>query len=145
MKISAGILIYRFKPDLQVFLGHPGGPFFKNKDNGAWSIPKGHVEDNEDIVEAAIREFKEETGIPVEGKNVIYLDNVKAGHKRIYIWAFEKDYDGKIKSNMVNDSKFGTFPELDKAQYFDIEIAKKKINSKQLPFLERLENKLNAK
>src|ERR1700760_1502260 len=101
MKQSAGILLYRkVENNLQVFLVHPGGPFFKNKDAGAWSIPKGEFLDDEDPLAAAKREFQEETGQAIEGDfSMLYPVTLKSG-KIIYAWAVEGDIDHEtIHSN----------------------------------------------
>jgi predicted NUDIX family NTP pyrophosphohydrolase len=145
-KQSAGILLYRKTNNrLQVFLVHPGGPFFKNKDIGVWSIPKGEFLDDEDPLAAAKREFKEETGRPVEG-NFIKLNAVtlKSG-KIVYGWAVECDIDHEtISSNLFEmewppkSGKKQSFPEIDRAGWFDIETAKIKINEGQVGLVDEL-------
>jgi predicted NUDIX family NTP pyrophosphohydrolase len=146
MKTSAGILLYRFnKKNVEVFLVHPGGPFWKNKDEGAWSVPKGEYEEDEDPLKAAIREFKEETGISIEG-DFISLKPVKLkSGKLVKAWALEKDIDaGAIKSNTFllewppRSGKKIEVPEIDKGEWFTIADAKKKINAGQLPLLDEL-------
>jgi predicted NUDIX family NTP pyrophosphohydrolase len=145
-KQSAGILLYR-KTDnqLQVFLVHPGGPFFKNKDDGAWSIPKGEFLDEEDALTAAKREFLEETGQSVDG-NFIPLKPVtlKSG-KKVFAWALEGDINHEtIVSNLFEiewppkSGKKQFFPEVDRAAWFDIETAKLKINGAQVGLIEEL-------
>lgn len=145
-KQSAGILLYR-KNDaqLQVFLVHPGGPFFKNKDLGSWSIPKGEFLDEENPLIAAKREFEEETGQSIDG-NFIPLDpaTLKSG-KIVYAWAVEGDIDHEtISSNLFKiewppkSGKKQAFPEIDRADWFDIETAKRKINSGQVVLIENL-------
>jgi predicted NUDIX family NTP pyrophosphohydrolase len=150
MKTSAGILLYRFnKKKLEVLLAHPGGPFWKNKDEGAWSIPKGELDEDEDALNAAIREFKEETGISVSG-DFIPLNSVKLkSGKLVKAWALEKDIDAAvIKSNIFllewppKSGKKIEVPEIDKAEWFTISEAKKKINEGQLPLLEELLSKV---
>jgi predicted NUDIX family NTP pyrophosphohydrolase len=143
-KQSAGILLYRkINSQLQVFLVHPGGPFFKNKDLGAWSIPKGEFLDDEDALVAAKREFLEETGQVIDG-NFIPLNPVilKSG-KKVYAWAVEGDIDHEIiVSNLFEmewPSKSGkkqSFPEIDRAAWFDVETAKLKINAGQVGLIE---------
>src|ERR1700722_12443281 len=145
-KQSAGILLYRKTSDgLQVFLVHPGGPFFKNKDSGAWSIPKGEFLDDEDALVAAKREFLEETGQAIDGK-FIQLEPVtlKSG-KIVHAWAVEGDIDHEtIVSNLFEmewppkSGKKQSFPEIDKAGWFDIETAKIKINAGQVGLIEEL-------
>lgn len=143
---STGILLFRYKNEkLEVLLVHPGGPFWVKKDNGAWSIPKGLIEENEDLLDAAKREFKEETGIEAEGE-FIDLGNLKQRSKKIiHAWALEKDLDeSKIVSNTFtlewprNSGNVKDYPEIDKAGWFDIEQAKAKIIKGQLGFLEKL-------
>lgn len=150
MKTSAGILLYRFnKKNVEVFLVHPGGPFWKNKDEGAWSIPKGEYTEDEEPLKAAIREFKEETGISVEG-DFIPLKPVKLkSGKLVKAWALEKDIDATvIKSNTFllewppKSGKKIEVPEIDRAGWFAIQEAKEKINTGQLPLLEELATKV---
>jgi len=145
-KKSAGILLYKIENKiLQLFLVHPGGPFWIKKDDGAWSIPKGEFDDNEDALEAAKREFEEETGVKISG-NFIELHPVsqKSG-KIIYAWAVEGDIDPeKIKSNEFEiewppkSGKMKSFPEIDKAAWFDLTVASKKIIGGQLPLINEL-------
>src|SRR4051794_39051772 len=93
-RTSAGLLMYRTRPGgLEVFLAHPGGPFFKNKDDGAWTIPKGQVEDGEDLLDTAKREFEEETGIVPRGPFVALSAVRQKGGKTVHAWAFEGDCD----------------------------------------------------
>jgi predicted NUDIX family NTP pyrophosphohydrolase len=146
MRKSAGILLYRFhQQKLEVFLVHPGGPFWKGKETGAWSIPKGEFTEEEEPLQAAIREFKEETGSEING-NFIELQPIKqkAG-KMVYCWAVEGDIDaGAISSNTYKQEwpyksgKWQTFPEVDKAAWFSIEEAKEKINAAQAAFIDEL-------
>lgn len=149
-KKSAGILLYRTKNKIvEVLLVHPGGPFWIKKDAGAWTIPKGELNENEEPFDAAIREMKEETGIILKG-NYLELTPVKqkAG-KLVYAWANEQDIDpSEIKSNEFEiewppkSGKKKLFPEIDKADWFDIKTAKEKINPGQLPLIEELIIKL---
>jgi predicted NUDIX family NTP pyrophosphohydrolase len=150
MKTSAGILLYRFHDkELEVFLVHPGGPFWKNKDEGAWSVPKGEFAEDEDPLKAAQREFEEETGIPVSG-NFIPLTPVKLkSGKLVKTWALEKDIDpAAIKSNTFSlewpprSGKTIEAPEVDKAEWFTIKEAGKKINAGHLPLLAELIKKI---
>ncbi|HEY2582677.1 MAG TPA: NUDIX domain-containing protein [Mucilaginibacter sp.] len=145
-KQSAGILLFRKKEELlQVFLVHPGGPFFKNKDLGSWSIPKGEFLEDEDALVAAKREFLEETGQLVDG-NFISLNPVTLqSGKKIYAWAVEGDIDHEvIVSNMFEmewppkSGRKQSFPEIDRASWFDVEAAKLKINSGQVGLIEGL-------
>ena len=145
-KRSAGILLFRIRREqIEFFLIHPGGPFWINKDVGAWSIPKGEIEMGEEALNVAIREFKEETGQAIEG-NFHELQPVKQkGGKLIFAWAIEGNIDEtKIKSNTFEiewppkSGKRKLFPEVDKAQWFDLTSASEKINAGQLPLLEEL-------
>ena len=150
-KQSAGLLLFRKnKGDLEVFLVHPGGPFWKNKDEGAWSIPKGELNEDEETLPAAIREFFEETGLLVSG-HFIPLNPVqlKSG-KKVFAWALEKDIDAdNIFSNNFEmewpprSGKMQSFPEVDRGEWFTVAQAKKKINGGQLDFLKKLENKIS--
>jgi len=146
IKHSAGILLYRFKNKvLQFFLVHPGGPFWAKKDTGAWGVPKGEFLEEQPL-DAAIREFTEETGVKMNFENdkLISLKPVtlKSG-KIVYAWAIEGDLDeATIKSNVFDlewppkSGKFIAVPEVDKAGWFTIAEAKMKINEKQIPLLE---------
>jgi predicted NUDIX family NTP pyrophosphohydrolase len=145
-KKSAGVLLYRLRNgELEVFLVHPGGPFWANKDEGAWSIPKGEIVEDEDPLKAAKREFFEETGFKVNG-NFIALTPVKqAGGKWVYAWAVEGDCDaGAIRSNTFSmewpprSGNKKEFPEVDRAGWFTLDVAKRKILKSQLSLLEEL-------
>ncbi len=153
MKKSAGILLYRYKNSgPEVLLVHPGGPFYVNKDEHTWTIPKGEINDNEDVFKAALREFEEETGIQPDG-NFIELRTVKQnGGKQVFSWAVEQDLNAdKIESNTFSmewppkSGKMKDFPEIDKAEWFDYENAVKKILKGQIPILEDLFEKINPK
>jgi len=145
-KNSAGILLHRLRGSgIEVFLVHPGGPFWATKDAGAWSIPKGEFEAGEDPLEAAKREFKEETGFAVAG-NFIELTPVKQpGGKVVYAWAVMGDCEAdSIKSNTFSlewpprSGKRKEFPEVDRAGWFTPEVDREKILKGQLNFLEEL-------
>lgn len=149
-KNSAGILLHRLRGSrIEVFLVHPGGPFWAKKDAGAWSIPKGEFEAGQDPLEAAKREFKEETGFAVEG-NFIELTPVKQpGGKVVYAWAVMGDCEAEsIKSNTFSlewpprSGKRKEFPEVDRAGWFTPEVAREKISKGQLNFLEELKRKI---
>jgi len=149
-KKSAGLLLYRLKNKLiEVLLVHPGGPFWKNKEWGAWSIPKGEIEENEELLKAAARETREETGMSVDINNPIPLNPVKQkSGKIIYAWANEANFEiEEIKSNLFEmewppkSGKKAFFPEVDKAAWLNLDDAEKKIVSGQLPLLRELEQK----
>lgn len=140
--------MYRFSDtSMEVLLLHPGGPFFRKKDEGVWSIPKGIPEEGEPLLEAATREFQEETGINAQGE-LLPLGSIKQkGGKIVHAWAMEGDLpEGFIlKSNFFElewpprSGKKQQFPEMDKGEFLPIELAKKKINPAQVPLIERLE------
>ncbi|MFD2863983.1 NUDIX domain-containing protein [Mucilaginibacter antarcticus] len=149
---SAGILLYRnINKLLELFIVHPGGPFFKNKDAGAWSIPKGEFMPDEDPLLAAKREFEEETGQPVTGDNLIKLSPVKLkSGKTIHAWAVEGDIDaGKIVSNFFEmewppkSGKQASFAEIDRGGWFGVDEAKLKLNPAQAPLVDELVTILN--
>jgi predicted NUDIX family NTP pyrophosphohydrolase len=154
MRTSAGLLMYRRTGgELQVLLVHPGGPYFANKDAGAWTVPKGEPGKGEDPLATARREFREETGVEVPaGAKCLPLGQVKQkGGKVVQAWAFEGDCDpGKCVSNTFRlefpprSGKFQEFPEVDRAEFFPIAEAKKKINPAQVALLERLEATLQG-
>ena len=145
-KRSAGLLMYRSSDDgLEVFLVHPGGPFWARKDAGAWSIPKGETAEGEDPLEAARREFQEETGFVAEGR-FLELRRVKQpGGKEVIAWAFEGDCDPqKLVSNSCTiewpprSGRRLEFPEVDRGEWFSIAEARKRVLKGQLPLLEKL-------
>ena len=148
-KTSAGILLYRIvENNLEVFLVHPGGPFWAKKDEGAWSIPKGLFEEGEDPLEAAKREFKEETGFSILGEFMALTPLKQPSGKVVYAWAVEGDIDAaSIKSNTFmmewppKSGKEQEFPEVDKGGWFDILQAKEKLLKGQHGFLDELSNK----
>jgi len=136
---------------IEVFLAHPGGPFFAKKDKGAWSIPKGLVESGEDALETAKREFEEETGILPSGP-FLPLGSVKLkSGKVVHAWAFrhQEDPPEKIRSNTFKlqwpprSGKIREFPEIDRAAFFPLSEAREKINPGQVPFLDRLKEALS--
>lgn len=149
---SAGILIFRFShKNPEVLLVHPGGPFWTKKDIGAWSIPKGGMEEGESMLDAAKRELEEETGIKTDGE-FVELGSVKQGNKIIYAWAFQLNTEAEIRiSNFFelewppNSGNLKSFPEIDKAEWFNLEEAKIKINKGQIPFIEELSSLLSVK
>jgi predicted NUDIX family NTP pyrophosphohydrolase len=143
---SAGILMYRNSPaGPEYFLVHPGGPFWKNKDTGAWSIPKGEFVDGEDPLKAAQREFEEETGIAVDGKFIELKPVKQKSGKMVYPWAVEGNIDHLIiRSNTFplewppKSGKFIEIPEVDKGGWFSYEIAKEKLIPGQVSILQEL-------
>jgi predicted NUDIX family NTP pyrophosphohydrolase len=138
---SAGILLYRREPLLQVLLVHPGGPFFANRD--VWGIPKGEYGGAEEPIAAAYREFEEETGFPAPPGDPLPLGEVtQKGGKRVVAWALEGDLDAdKVVSNtfqMPWRGRIQSFPEIDKAAWFTLREAAEKMSESQQPFLDRL-------
>jgi predicted NUDIX family NTP pyrophosphohydrolase len=142
--------MFRRSPSgLEVFLVHPGGPFWRKKDLGAWSIPKGEVSKNEEPFQAALREFSEETGIaPVEP--FIDLGDVRQrSGKIVWAWAFENDCSPTIQSNSfsmewpLRSGRLQEFPEVDRGEWFSIQDARKRINERQSVFLKRLSRALS--
>ncbi len=150
MKQSAGILLFRNAGQaLEVLLVHPGGPFWKNKDAGAWSIPKGEFAEQEAPLAAATREFEEETGINIHGHFIELTPVKQKGGKIVYAWALNKDLDAaSIKSNSFEmewpprSGKTQRFPEVDRALWCSIPEARQKILASQLPLIEELMVKL---
>ena len=148
MDRSAGLLLYRRTPETEVLLGHFGGPYWQNKDPGAWTMPKGLIEGDEDPFDAALREFEEETGIapPADRDAYIELGTVKqSSSKQVAAWAVEADVDpDTLQSNTFtvewppNSGTEQAFPELDRAAYVDLPTAAEKIVDGQRPLLARL-------
>ncbi len=145
-KHSAGLLLYRRRPGgLEVLLVHPGGPFWAGKDEGAWSIPKGEFPPDEDPLASAYREFKEETSCSAQGEVSPLTTLKQPSGKIIQAWALEGDCDADaIRSNTFslewppNSGRRQEFPEVDRAAWFPLEIARKKIIRGQAGFLEEL-------
>jgi len=146
-KQSAGILLYRSRAGVpEVFLVHPGGPFWAKKDAGAWSIPKGEFEEGADALEAARREFEEETGSPVDGPFVALKPLKQRSGKVVHAWAVEGDIDASsIKSNTFSmewpprSGRQQEFPEVDRGEWFAIAQAREKLLEGQRGFLDELE------
>ena len=145
---SAGLLMFRRRREggIEVLLVHPGGPFWKNKDEGAWTIPKGEVAAGEELLAAAKREFEEETGFAPRGE-FVWLGSIKQkGGKIVHAWAVEGQIDtAAIRSNTFTmewpprSGKRAEFPEIDRAEFFDLEMARRKMNPAQGALLEQLE------
>jgi predicted NUDIX family NTP pyrophosphohydrolase len=152
-KKSAGVLMFRSgSGGVEVFLVHPGGPFWARKDEGAWSIPKGEYAPGEDPLETARREFQEETGFQASGEFIPLTSLKQPSGKVISAWALEGDCDAaSIRSNTFSmewpprSGKQQEFPEVDRAGWFTIPAAKEKILKGQAPFLEELKEILKRK
>jgi predicted NUDIX family NTP pyrophosphohydrolase len=154
MKVSAGLLMFRRKGRApEVLLVHPGGPFWVTKDDGAWTIPKGEAAPDENLLRRAAIEFEEELGIKPPG-NLIPLGSIKQkGGKTVHAWAFEGDLPKsfELKSNVFEmewpprSGKLRKFPEIDRAEFFAEEVARRKINPAQVSFLTRLREQLDRR
>lgn len=139
-KLSAGLLPYRERNNaLEVFLVHPGGPFWATKDEGAWSIPKGEFEPGEDPLAAAQREFTEETGFVASGDFVPLTPLKQRSGKIVYAWGVEMDCDPALVRSNTFTWKGRTYPEIDRAAWFTLADARQKILPGQLGFLDQLE------
>ena len=145
-KRSAGILLFRRSgSEIEVLLAHPGGPLWKNKDEGAWTIPKGEYGDAEEPLAAAKREFAEETGLTPSGEFIPLGEVRQPAGKIVSIWALEGDFDARhLHSNIFaipwppNSGKWQEFPEIDRAEWFSLKIARAKILKGQAAVLDRL-------
>ena len=145
-KKSAGILLYRRSPTgIQVFLAHPGGPFWAKRDQGSWTVPKGEVDEDEDTLEAAQREFREETGTCVHGSFIELSPVRQPSGKVIHAWAVEGDIDAAaIMSNTFSiewppkSGETREFPEIDRAGWFTLSEAREKLLPGQLPLIDQL-------
>ena len=152
-KMSAGLLLYRNESRiLEVFLVHPGGPFWAKKDAGAWSIPKGEFIEGEEPLDAARREFEEETGFTADGDFTELKPLKQPSGKIIYAWALKGDCDASgIRSNTFSmewpprSGQQQEFPEVDRGGWFDVDAAKAKLLKGQIGFLEQLEQEIIAR
>lgn len=146
-RVSSGLLMYRIRDGkLQVLLAHPGGPLFQNKDDGVWTIPKGEIEPGEDMLEAAKREFEEETGITPTGPLIELTPIKQKGGKIVHAWAFKGDCDpSAVASNTFTmewppkSGRLMEFPEMDRADFFDVAAAGQKVKAAQMPLVEECE------
>ena len=151
-KQAAGILLYRRSPrGLEVLLAHPGGPLWSRKDLGAWTIPKGQFGQDESALDAAKREFEEEMGSPARGTFVELGSIRQPSGKVVHCFTAESDFDVKhVKSNLFTlewpprSGRIGQYPEVDRAEWFSVEEARKRILKGQEPFLDRLLSVLKA-
>jgi predicted NUDIX family NTP pyrophosphohydrolase len=154
-RTSAGLLLFRKKGGrLEVLLAHPGGPYFQNKDDGIWTVPKGEVGEDEDLLKRARIEFEEELGVAPAPGELIELGWIKQkGGKTVYAWAFEGDLpeNFKVSSNTFemewppHSGKMESFPEVDRAAFFSIGAARIKMKPTQEAFLDRLIAALNSR
>ena len=152
LRVSAGLLMFRRKGEaLELLLVHPGGPFFRNKDIGAWTIPKGEAAAGEDLLMRARIEFEEELGVPADGEWIALGSVRQKGGKLVHAWALEGDLPEKfqLKSNEFElewpprSGRRARFPEIDQATFFPEAVARAKINPAQVLFLDRLRETLN--
>lgn len=151
-KVSAGLLMYRVREGkLEFLLAHPGGPFWKDRDAGAWTIPKGEIRPGEEPLAAAQREFEEEVGFKPQGRFIELTPIRQRSGKLVHAWGFEGDCDPScVHSNVFNmewpphSGRFEECPEVDRAAFFDLEEARKKINPAQMPLLEEMAAKRRA-
>ncbi|MBN1607389.1 MAG: NUDIX domain-containing protein [Polyangiaceae bacterium] len=152
-KTSAGLLMYRSaSAGLEVLLVHPGGPFWKHRDQGAWSIPKGEVNPDEPLLQAAMREFREETALEPRGP-FLSLGAVRlSGGKRVHAWAFEGDCDPQaIQSNTFevewppHSGRRATFPEVDRAAFYTIAAARRALHPAQARLIDRLLERVSGR
>jgi predicted NUDIX family NTP pyrophosphohydrolase len=146
-RISAGLLMYRLKGGtLEVFIAHPGGPWFPNRDTDIWTIPKGEIEPGEEPLQAAVREFVEEVGIPPHGPYLELGAIKQRGGKTVHAWAFAGDWEESdgIRSNEVDvewppgSGKWARWPEIDRASFFNLSEARRRMKEAQHPLLDRL-------
>lgn len=148
-EVSAGLLAFRRKNATEVLLGHPGGPFWAKKDDGAWTIPKGLAEPGADLLATAQREFTEETNFPATGQFIALRPVTQKSGKVVHAWAFEADFDlATFASNVFEiewppkSGRRQRFPEIDRIAYFTLPIALRKIVGYQQPLLRELESML---
>ena len=150
-QISAGILAFRRRRELEILLAHPGGPFWVKKDAGAWTIPKGLVEPDDDLVAAARSEFTEETNLVAAGDLIALTPVLQKSGKLVHAFALEAEFDlSQFASNAFElewppkSGRRQSFPEIDRIAYFSLPTAKQKIIAYQLPLLRELEKRLQA-
>jgi predicted NUDIX family NTP pyrophosphohydrolase len=151
--VSAGLLMYRLcGGKAEVLLAHPGGPYFVNRDEGVWTIPKGEVGPGEDLLDAARREFEEETGFKPTGPFTPLTPVRQKGGKLVHAWAVEGDCDpAAAVSNTFSmewpprSGRWVAFPEVDRAEFFDLDVARTKVNAAQVGLVDELERLLAAR
>jgi len=145
-RTSAGLLLYRRSRDgVEVLIGHMGGPFWAKKDAGGWSVPKGELEPGEEPFAVALREFEEELGSPCPASDFTPLGEVRTSGKVLTVWAAEGDLDAAACVSNTFDlewpprsGRIQQFPEIDRAAWVPVEVAREKLVKGQLPFLDRL-------
>lgn len=152
MRVSAGILLFRrSEPGLQVLLAHPGGPLFEKRDIGHWTVPKGEPDPDEPLLDAARREFAEETGQRLPVGSLMELGSItQKGGKVVHAWALEGDLAPETAKSETfelewppRSGRMQTFPEIDRVAWFDLDEARHRIKDAQIPLIDRLEAALN--
>jgi predicted NUDIX family NTP pyrophosphohydrolase len=151
-KESAGLLLFRRSPrGLEVLLAHPGGPFWQARDAGAWTVPKGGINPDEAALDAAIREFREETGFDATGPFIALGSVTQRSGKIVHVWAFEGDCDPARLTSVETTTewpphtgRFITIPEIDRAAFFSIDTAQEALNVAQVELLDRLRTALKS-
>ena len=146
IRASAGLLMYRRRPaGIEVFLVHPGGPFWARKDAGAWTVPKGQIEDGEEPLAAALREFREETGFSADGTFHPLAPVKQRSGKLVYAWMVEGDCDpSKVTSQLFSmewppkSGRLQEFPEVDRAAWFSLEQARIRLLAAQVNFIDQM-------
>jgi predicted NUDIX family NTP pyrophosphohydrolase len=148
-QVSAGILAFRRRRELEVLLAHPGGPFWAKKDASAWTIPKGLVEPGDDLISAARREFTEETSLVPQGALIELMSVAQKSGKLVHAFALEADFDlSRFASNSFalewppKSGRQQNFPEIDRIAYFSLSLARRKIIAYQFPLLAELQRRL---
>lgn len=155
-RVSAGIVLFRRRQGrIEVFLAHPGGPLFARKDDGYWTIPKGEVDGGEDLLATAQREFAEEIGVALKPESIFLpLGSIQQkGGKVVHAWAVEHELDDTqpVRSNEFTmewppgSGRMQSFPEVDRAQFFPLDQARRKLKERQVPLLDRLGELLKPK
>jgi predicted NUDIX family NTP pyrophosphohydrolase len=148
MRVSGGILLFRrSEGGVEVLLAHPGGPFFQARDHGHWTIPKGEPDPDEPVLDAARREFAEETGLPLPDGQLVELGSIaQKGGKVVHAWAVEGDIDADDARSVTFETEWPprsgrmqTFPEVDRVAWFDTDEARRRIKDAQIPLIDRLE------
>jgi predicted NUDIX family NTP pyrophosphohydrolase len=144
-KQSAGVLLFRHRNGvLEVFLVHPGGPFWARKDDGAWSIPKGEIESGEDALAAARRELAEETGLTVDGDFLPLVPVKQKSGKVVHAWAVRGDADPALITSNTFTHNGREYPEVDRAAWFSLAEARRKLLPGQVPLLDELDRRVSA-
>src|ERR1700722_429270 len=148
-QVSAGLLVFRRNPELEVLLAHPGGPFWAQRDDGAWTIPKGLVEAEADLLATARREFTEETNLHADGPFVALMPAKQKSGKLVHAFAFEADLDLESFASNTFEMEWPprsrrrrSFPEIDRVAYFSLPAAMTKVIAYRQPFLRELEGKI---